>query len=177
MADAAFISTATLKKEGLINGNVEDSILKVVIKNTQRYVVRPLLGTSLYKRLLIGIDFANGLGAGPELTANERILMDEYVTPLMVVACDRASIDATTYQIRNKSTSKGSDKDFETVSESENLRLDNSIRPYIKMEQNTLIDYLLDNCDLYPEYNNAECSYENKPPSTKQSKGINFYLT
>ncbi|NOQ49398.1 MAG: hypothetical protein GQ553_01850 [Nitrosomonadaceae bacterium] len=170
MADAAFISTANLKKEGLINGNVEDSILRVVIQRVQRSVVRPLLGTSLYNRIVTGI-------TDDDLNADEKVLMDDYVTPLMVVACDRASIDATNYQIRNKSVSTGVDADFKSVTESENLRLDNSIRQSITIEQNTLIDYLLDNCDLYPEYNNAECSYEMKPPSTRKSKGNSFYMT
>ena len=170
MADAAFISTGNLKREGLINGNVEDTILRVVIQRVQRSVVRPLLGTSLYNRIVTGI-------TDDDLNADEKTLMDDYVTPLMVVACDRASIDATNYQIRNKSVSTGVDKDFKSVTESENLRLDNSIRQSITIEQNTLIDYLLDNCKLYPEYDNAECSYEMKPPSTKKAKGNSFYLT
>lgn len=170
MADAAFISTGNLKREGLINGNVEDTILRVVIQRVQRSVVRPLLGTSLYNRIVTGI-------TDDDLNADEKTLMDDYVTPLMVVACDRASIDATNYQIRNKSVSTGVDKDFKSVTESENLRLDNSIRQSITIEQNTLIDYLLDNCDLYPEYKNSECSYEMKPPSTKKAKGNSFYLT
>ena len=168
--DSAFITAEKLKLIGLINGNVEDSILRVVIQRVQRSVVRPLLGTSLYNRISTGI-------TDNDLNADEITLMDDYVTPLMVVACDRASIDATNYQIRNKSVSTGTDKDFKAVTESENLRLDNSIRDSITIEQNTLIGYLLDNCDLYPEYNNAECSYEKRPPSTKRSTGKNFYLT
>lgn len=168
--DSAFITADKLKLIGLINGNVEDSILRVVIQRVQRSVVRPLLGTSLYNRISTGISAA-------DLNANEIILMDDYVTPLMVVACDRASIDATNYQIRNKSVSVGVDKDFKAVSESENLRLDNSIRESITIEQNTLVDYLLDNCLLYPQYDNAECSYEMKAPNTTKAKGINFYLT
>ena len=170
MADAPFISVANLTENSLINGNVEGSILKVVIIRQQRLVVRPLLGTSLYKRLSTGI-------TADDLNADEITLLNEYIAPLLYVCCDRAAINPTTYQIRNKSTSKGTDKDFDTVSESENLRLDNSIRPSITDEQNTLIGYMIDNCELYPEYNNAECSYENRPPSKQKSKGTNFYLT
>ena len=170
MIDAAFVSTTNLKQNALINGNVEDSVLRVVIVRQQRLVVRPLLGTSLYKRLVAGI-------TADDLNADEKELLDEYIAPLMYVCCDRAAINATTYQLRNKAASKGTDKDFAPISESENLRLDNSIRPSIVSEQNTLIGYMLDNCDLYPEYNNAECSYEMKPPSTTNAKGYPFYMT
>ena len=48
MADAAFISTKSLVDNSFINGNVEDSILTVLIDRTQRAAIEPLIGTSLY---------------------------------------------------------------------------------------------------------------------------------
>jgi hypothetical protein len=167
--DPAFINTADLKELGLINGNVEDSILRVVIQRVQRSTVRPILGTSLYKRICQGIE-------GSDLNADEITLMDDYVIPLMVVACDRKSINATNYQIRNKAVSKGVDPALQAVSESENLRLDNDIRQDITIAKNELIGYLLDNCDLYPEYDSGECNYENIQPQKRKRGGSNFNL-
>ena len=95
--DAAFINTAQLKQIGLINGNVEDSDLRVVIQRAQVSEIQPLIGTSLYERLSEGIE-AN------DLNANEVILMDKYIVPLMAIFCDRRAIDVTTYQIRNKTS-------------------------------------------------------------------------
>ena len=54
--DPYFINTADLKELGLINNNVEDSILSPTIIRAQRATIRPVLGTSLYKRIAEGID-------------------------------------------------------------------------------------------------------------------------
>jgi hypothetical protein len=167
--DPAFINTSDLKELGLINGNVEDSILRVVIQRVQRSVVRPILGTSMYKRICAGIN-------DNDLNSDEVTLMDDYVIPLMVVASDRKSINATNYQIRNKNVGKGTDPNLQSVTESENLRLDNDIRLDIKIAKNELIGYLLDNEDLYPEYKSSECNYENIQPQKSKTKGTNFNL-
>jgi len=167
--DAAFINTQNLVDLGLINTNVEDSVLEVLIQRVQKSTVRPLLGTSLYNRISEGIDNSN-------LNADEVKLMDEYVIPLLVIAVDRKAINSTTYQIRNKATTKGIDPNVQPVSESENLRLDNDIRQDLVIAENDLIGYLRDNCELYPEYNNAECSYEMHPPSKERANNIAFGL-
>lgn len=168
--DAAFINTAQLKQLGLLQGNVEDSLLRVAIQRAQSTEILPLTGTSLYKRLVAGIE-------ADDLTANERTLMDDYVLPALVLMCDRRAINATTYQIRNKTTGKGVDENITPVSESENLRLDNQMRQDIKVAVSKLVGYLLDNCDLYPEYDSGECNYENIQPQKKQTVGRNIFFT
>ena len=167
--DAAFISTDALKKRALLNGNVEDSILRVIIQRAQTTEVEPLIGTSLYKRLVAGIAASN-------LNANETILMDDYITPVMVYACDRRAIDATTYQIRNKTTGKGVDENITPVTPGENLKLDNQIRQDMKFATSKLVGYLLDNCDLFPEYDSGECNYENIQPQKRQTSGRTIYF-
>ena len=165
--DAAFINTDQLKKLGLINGNVEDSDLRVIIQRAQVSEIQPLIGTSLYNRISTGID-------DNDLNTDERLLMDDYIIPLMVVLCDRRAINVTTYQIRNKTTGKGVDENITPVTESENLRLDNQIRHDTKVPTAKLVGYLLDNCDLYPEYDSEECNYENIRPQKKKSSVRNI---
>jgi len=167
--DAAFINTAQLKKLGLINGNVEDSDLRVIIQRAQTTEIQPLIGTSLYNRIVSGIN-------SDDLNANERLLMDDYILPLMVLLCDRRAINVTTYQIRNKTTGKGVDENITPVTESENLRLDNQIRQDAKVPTSKLVGYLLDNCDLYPEYDSEECNYENIQPQKRKTAGRNIFF-
>ena len=173
----AFINTDDLKELGLINNNVEDSILRVIITRVQENIVHPILGTSLYNRLCTGVNdtMSDPQGSNP-LNSDEVNLMDNYIIPLMVVACDRKSINATNYQIRNKGVGKGVDPNFQAVQESENLRLDNDIRQDIVVSKNKLIGHLLDNCDLYPEYDQEECNYENIKPQKKKSSGSTISL-
>ncbi len=169
MLDPYFIDTDDLKEEGLINNNVEDSILSPLIIRAQRAIVRPIVGTSLYKRLVAGVN-------ATDLNANELILMNDYIVPLLVVSVDRMSINATTYQIRNKTTGKAVDPNIQPVSQEENLRLDSDLRLSIKVERDTLIGYLLDNCDLYPEYDSGECNNENIQPTKTKGGYENFFM-
>ena len=73
---AYMIDTDDLKEIALINKNVEDSIINVVIQRVQKGVVRPVLGTALYDRLLTGID-------ADDLNSDEIELMENYVIPLL----------------------------------------------------------------------------------------------
>lgn len=166
--DAYLIDSDDLKAISLINNNVEDSIIRVTIQRVQKSIVRPILGTLLYKRLIQGIE-------DNDLNSDEITLLEDYIAPLMAAACDRKAINHTTYQIRNKTTGKGLDQNITAVDQGENLRLDNDIREDIEVAKADLIGYLKDNCGKYPEYQNPEVSYENKAPlKSKKFNGISF---
>lgn len=166
--DAYLIDSDDLKAISLINNNVEDSIIRVTIQRVQKAVVRPILGTLLYKRLVKGIEDS-------DLNADEVILLEDYIAPLMAAACDRKAINHTTYQIRNKTTGKGLDPNITAVDQGENLRLDNDIRQDIEVAKDDLIGYLRDNCELYPQYKDYQSSFENKAPLIKKKfNGISF---
>jgi hypothetical protein len=164
--DAYLIDTNSLKKIALINENVEDTIVRVIIQRVQRGVLRPILGTSLYKRLLQGV-------TNNDFNADESELMNDYIVPLLGVACDRKSINATTYDIRSKTTGKAGDEHITPVSESENLRLDNDIRQDLAVEISSIKGYLMDNQDNFPEYKSFICSFENIPPEQLKTGKIN----
>jgi hypothetical protein len=82
--------------------------------------------------------------------------------------CDRKILNNVTYQIRNKALNKGIDQHATPVNESENLRLDNSIRSDIEASRKLLIDYLFENKDLFPEYV-VDCK-----PKTDYTQNIGF---
>lgn len=165
--DNQFISTQYLKEIALLNGNVEDSKLKVVIQRVQRSILRPLLGYALYDRINQGIE-------DNDLTVDERLLMDGYIIPLISIGCDRKAINAITYDIRNKTVGKASDEHITSVSESENLRLDNDIRQDLAIAQRDLTQFLNDNCDTYPLFKEGNYNYTQKPTKRAINRNIGF---
>ena len=169
MADAAFISTKTLVDNSYINGNVEDSILRVLIDRTQRAAIEPLIGTSLYNRLTEGI-IAN------DLNANEKKLLDQYISHVMYTTCDVRAVVAVTYQTRNKAVNKGTYPTAQPVQLTEVTKVTEEMRTDVTVAKTRLVGYLLDNCELYPEYNQAECSYEFMPPQKNKSNGKRIYI-
>jgi hypothetical protein len=135
----------------LVNENVEDSIVRVTIQRVQRNILQAVITTPLYNRLLQGVE-------DNDLNTDEVILLEDYIQPYLACECDRKMINNVTYQIRNKAVGKGIDPNLNVVSESENLRLDNSIRQDAEGSKKLLLDYLNENFELYPEYVVKTCN-------------------
>jgi len=145
MSTALLINAYDLKQISLIHGNVEDSILTPTIRIVQDTMIEPIIGTSLYTRLLEGID-------ADDLNADEIILMDTYITPVMAMGCNIETVVHTTYQIRNKTTGITNDEFIRGISESEVSRLQDNFRGKFEHYRQKLIQYLKYNSSLYPEY-------------------------
>lgn len=146
MSNAFLISAYNLKELSLIHGNVEDSILTPTIRIVQDTVIEPIIGTSLYTRLLEGID-AN------DLNADEVLLMDSYIIPVLAMGCNFETVLTTTYQLRNKATGITNDEWLKGASESEINRIQDNFRSKLEHYRQKLINYLKFNSGLYPEYN------------------------
>jgi len=142
---AFLINAYNLKQLSLIHGNVEDSILTPTIRIVQDTMIEPIIGTSLYTRLLEGID-------ADDLNADEVLLMDSYIIPVLAMGCNLEAVVMTTYQIRNKATGITSDEFLKGASESEVNRLQDSFRSKSEHYRQKLIKYLKYNSNLYPEY-------------------------
>lgn len=165
---AYLIDTASVKELGYIQENVRDSILKVVIRRAQDFVIRPILGTKLFERLKTGI-------INDDLNANETTLLNDYIAPCIAAACDAKAINALTYELRAETAGKAKDEHIEAVSESENSRLFDDIDGDVLGYREILIGYLKDNSDLFPEYEDPDCSHENmKPDSGKPRTRVRF---
>lgn len=167
--EASLISTQALKDRSFVHGNVEDSILRVVIIRVQDTIVEPAIGTPLFKRLLDGID-------GDDLSEDEVTLMDNYIVPVMISGCDERAIDAVTYQTRNKTVGLSRDENITPVNESENNRVSDRLKSELNTYLARLVGYLKDNCDLYPEYRAYVCSYENIRPAKKVNRSNISFL-
>lgn len=167
--EASLISTQALKERSFIHANVEDSILRVVIIRVQDTVVEPSVGTPLFKRLLAGIE-------ADDLNEDEVTLMDNYIVPVMIAGCDERSIDAVTYQQRNKTAGLARDENITPVNESENNRISDRLRSELNFYVRRLVGYLKDNCDLYPEYKDFICSHENIMPTKKVNRSNISFL-
>ena len=173
--EAFLISAYNLKNLGFISQNVDDTLLSTIIIRVQDTMIEPILGTSLFKRLLAGITANN-------LTANEVILLNEYITPTIVAGCDVRAVKQTTYEIRNKTTGKNNDENINSVSESESVRLEDTLRKDFEFYRKRCINYLSENATLYPLYYTFAqmqgwiCDENNTITPDKGSTSTNIYF-
>lgn len=161
--NAYLITTANVKKIAYIQGNVEDSILSITIKRVQDNIIQPIIGTSLYKRLLAGIT-AN------DLNSDEQTLLNDYIAPCIASACDYKIIYPLATKTRNKTVGSNQDEIMSTASLEAQTQLRNEYRKDFEPYRLALIGYLKDNQTLFPEYYNWVCSFENIPPDKGRAK-------
>ena len=161
--NAYLITTANVKKIAYIQGNVEDSILAITIKRVQDNIIQPIIGTSLYKRLLAGIT-AN------DLNSDEQTLLNDYIAPCIASACVYKIIYPLATKTRNKTVGSNQDEIMSTASLEAQTQLRNEYRKDFEPYRLALIGYLKDNEQLFPEYYDWVCSFENIPPDKGRAK-------
>lgn len=139
------ISTTNLKALSYISSNVDDLLLTTLITRVQDTVLESILGSSLFNRLLEGVD-AN------DLNANETELLNTYITPTLVASVEVRATDMTTLELRQIGVSKVSSEGVQNANESELNRVSNSLKKDYNFYRERLITYLKLNNELFPEY-------------------------
>jgi hypothetical protein len=157
---AYLINIETIKEKGYTNYNVEDNIISTTITRVQDTMLKPILGTTFFNRLLEGVD-------NNDLNADEDNLLENYITPYMISAVDYRVINPLTYEIRSKTAGTTRDEHMTPLTESENNLLKDDLFQDLEVYRAALIGFLQKYCDLYPEYENPEC----EPGDIQPDKG------
>jgi hypothetical protein len=165
MAINFLVNLDTLKNRSFIDENVEASILKVVLKRVQDLHIEPLLGTPLFKAILLKIE--NNTMATPYTT-----LMDDYILPCLYAYCEYVGVSHINNEIRNKAVGKSSDTSIRASSEAELNYIKKEFMNYAEKYEARLIGHLCDDNGVnYPEYIESITDSEEVYP--KKSKYLN----
>jgi hypothetical protein len=154
---AFLIDIATIKKIGFVNKNVDDPIIATTLRRVQDTLILPILGTPFYKRLLAGI-------TDEDLTADEELLLNDYIAPCIIAGVDYRIVNALTYETRSKTVGTSRDEHINPVTIQENLMRTDDLKRDYETYRDSLIGYLKDNETLFDLYYNFVCSYENIAP-------------
>lgn len=141
------VDIATIKKIGFVNKNVDDPIISTTLRRVQDTLMKPILGTSFYNRLIEGI-------SNNDLNSNEIALLNEYITPCIVAAVDYRIINALTYETRSKTLGTARDEHINPVTIEEKHIREEDLKRDFEVYRKALISYLCDNSELFPEYKN-----------------------
>jgi hypothetical protein len=156
---AFLIDIATIKKIGFVNKNVDDPIISTTLRRVQDTLILPILGTPFFKRLLQGI-------TDDDLTADEVLLLNDYIAPCIIAGVDYRIVNALTYETRSKTVGTARDEHINPVTIQENLMRTDDLKRDYETYRESLIGFLKDNRTLFPEYDNFVCSNENIAPDS-----------
>lgn len=143
---ALWATPLTLKKNSVIDGNIDDDKLTYVIKNAQIIHITNYLGTDLYE----GLQARSLAGT---LTADEQDLIDRFIEPALVFWGLSDYVYTGAYTISNKGILKHTDEQSETASREEIVSLGQSYEKTAQHFTERLVEYLCNKSNLFPEYN------------------------
>ena len=143
-----FLSIAVWGEYGFTDINTDAKKLLPIIKAVQRNRIEPVLGTTLYNKLVTEVDAVS-------LAGIYKTLMDTHVLPTMIAYCDWKAIIHTTNQITNKTTGKNSDQHIQANDQDANNNLRSELIKDAKAYERDMKAFLCDNWNDIPELNQA----------------------
>ncbi len=146
MAQVLFIKVQDLKKNTILDGNVDVDKLLPYIKLAQEIHIQNFLGTKLYEAIETKI-------TDDTLTGNYLTLVNSYIQPALVHFAMMDYLPFAAYQVKNAGVFKHISENAESVTKNEVDYLVNKEREFAEYYIRRMIDYLSFNNNLFPEYN------------------------
>jgi len=161
---AYFLSEETLKERTVVSAHVDTKLLNQAIWDVQERVMQPILGTTLYNRLVAGID-------AEDLTAEETTLLEDYLTNAMLFYVIAELPYMLGYKFHNKNVLKKTAENAEAASMSELADVMKYYMNKAEFYEQRAIVFLKEQYKLgiFPEY--AEC-YDMPPNQSGYRCGI-----
>lgn len=157
MTQTLLIDITELKTFGLVHENIDTKLLRYCIWITQELNVQEALGTALYKELL-------RRQADNDWNADYTLLKDEYVAKMIIAGVDYNYTIKGSNRLNNKGVGKLSDETQQPNSNSDNFTVKQELLRVLEFFTNKTIGFLKDNTDIYTEYCNSNCNYEDTKP-------------
>jgi len=145
MATALFIKPIDIKRNTIIDGNVDVDKFIQFIKIAQQIHVRNYLGSDLYNKISSDI-------IADTLTGDYLSLVNTYIQPMLINFAMVDYLPFAAYQVKNGGVFKHSSENSETVSKNEVDYLVNKEREFAEYYTRRFIDYMANNQNLFPEY-------------------------
>lgn len=100
-----FISMPTLKSEYLLDDNLDENYILPIIVKCQDFIIKPLLGDTLYSTMKNQI-------SGGTLSETNKVLLEDYIHPIIGYFVQSEVVYATAYKLKNQGLENGDSNRF-----------------------------------------------------------------
>jgi hypothetical protein len=156
------ISAEILKDRTAVHTNIDEKLMFPTIKVCQDMFIHPLLGSTLFNKIITDVDAAT-------ITGDYKTLLDDYIIDAICWYVLSELIFDTTYQIWNKGMVKksGDNTDVPGSDELEGMR--NRFRSRAEWYGQRLKQYLMANstASFIPEYYNGNTELDDLNPEQR----------
>ena len=154
MAKVLLVSEQTLKKNSVVNNNVDGMYLLPAIEYAQDAGLQPIIGTKLYNKLMDLVED----GSITEAT-DYKYLLDVFVQPYLLELVLSNIIFEAAGTVRNAGLIQPSDNHFYQVDKENREILKDQHRQFASHYQRMLQSYIKENRDLFVELSDNNLDY------------------
>mgnify|MGYP001315212142 FL=1 len=147
MATVLFINRTDLVRNSILDGNVDSDKYLPFLKLAQEIHIQNYLGTKMYNALTLAMP-----NIDQPANARWKLLLDDYVVPMLIWFAQVDYIPFASYQIRNGGMFKHRSENADTVSKDEVDYLVEKARTNAEWYSRRFIDFMSFNQTTYPEY-------------------------
>lgn len=173
MNTTLFLSVDYLKKNTILDYNIEDNLLESSILDAQNIDIQAILGTSLYKKLITLIDDGNITGT---TNSDFKELIDDFILPCQIKFSLLRSLLPMRVAFRNKGLMENSSDNSQPVDFGLVTYAENKIKNDTEFYSNKLKSFLCDFFTKYPEYSCDTSQSDYTTPNRKNSYNTGIYV-
>lgn len=152
---ALFITIQDLKAKSIISGSTDADKLIHFIEVAQDIHIQNYLGGTLYEKLqtlIISGDIDTAT------YSDYKLLRDTYIKPMLIWYTQSEYFPFSMFKIDNGGISKHRGEESDSVNYSDVDRMMSKINDRSEFYTRRFLDYICDNSNKYPEYNNTDNS-------------------
>lgn len=160
------ISPQKVKTWGVINLNVNESEIGNAIRISQEIYLRDIVGTDLVERVQrLVYNKIQGLPDTIDDEVNEayKVLLDDYLTPVLVYRAAVELCTLMTLKIRNMGVVKNNDTNVQATSAGDVKYMSEYYSTFFNDKVNRLMDFLCGNKEAFEEVPDNFCTCSSKP--------------
>lgn len=160
------ISPQKVKSYGVINLNVNESEVGNAIRISQNIYLQDIIGTDLVEHMQeLVYNKVKGTGSSIDDEENEayKVLLDDYLVPVLVYRTAVELCTVMTLKIRNMGVVKNSDTNVQATSAGDVKYMSEYYETFFYDAVNKLMDFLCENKEAYEEVPDDFCTCQRKP--------------
>ena len=160
------ISPQKVKTYGVINLNVNESEIGNAIRISQNIYLQDIIGTEMVEHIQeLVYNKVKGTGNTIDDKENEayKMLLDDYLTPVLVYRTAVELCTLMTLKIRNSGLVKNSDTNVQTTTAGDVKYMAEYYETFYYDAVNKMMDFLCENKEAYVEAIDGSCTCSSKP--------------
>lgn len=160
------ISPNKVKTYGTINLNVDDSEIGNAIRISQNIYLSDIIGTAMVEHIQEMVyNKVQHSGSSIDDQENEayKVLLDDYITPVLVYRTAVELCTVLTLKIRNMGVVKNSDTNVQTTTAGDVKYMSEYYETFFYDAVNKMMDFLCQNKAAYIELPDGFCTCKRKP--------------